>query len=96
MTDCLYSWAALRVLLEERRDSVIAVREVQTYHIECIETTTWIKDKARLIEATKDLGNDLTGIMALQRRLKGMESDLAAIEAKVRHDWGLGFIAPHG
>ncbi|XP_033634187.1 spectrin beta chain-like [Asterias rubens] len=76
-------WAALRVLLEERRDSVIAVREVQTYHIECIETTTWIKDKARLIEATKDLGNDLTGIMALQRRLKGMESDLAAIEAKL-------------
>ncbi|XP_022091369.1 spectrin beta chain, non-erythrocytic 1-like [Acanthaster planci] len=76
-------WAALRRLLEERRDAVLSVRQVQTYHIECIETTTWIKDKARLIEATKDLGNDLAGIMALQRRLKGMEGDLAAIDAKL-------------
>ncbi|XP_038072907.1 spectrin beta chain, non-erythrocytic 1-like isoform X2 [Patiria miniata] len=76
-------WAALRRLLEERRDAVISVRQVQTYHIECIETTTWIKDKARLVEATKDLGNDLGGIMALQRRLKGMEGDLAAIDAKL-------------
>ena len=61
----------------------MAVTEVQTYHIECQETTQWIRDKARLIQATEELGNDLGGIMVLQRRLKGMESDLAAIEAKV-------------
>lgn len=61
----------------------MAVTEVQTYHIECQETTQWIRDKARLIKDTEELGNDLGGIMVLQRRLKGMESDLAAIEAKV-------------
>ncbi|XP_071480653.1 spectrin beta chain, non-erythrocytic 1-like [Diadema antillarum] len=76
-------WADLRALLEEKRDAVMAVTEVQTYHIECQETTQWIRDKARLVQATEELGNDLGGIMVLQRRLKGMESDLAAIEAKL-------------
>ncbi|XP_071833448.1 spectrin beta chain, non-erythrocytic 1-like isoform X4 [Apostichopus japonicus] len=76
-------WAELSKLLKERRDAVLSVREVQTYHFECIETTQWIRDKARLIAATEDLGNDLAGITSLQRRLKGMESDLAAIDAKL-------------
>ncbi|XP_030854304.1 spectrin beta chain, non-erythrocytic 1 isoform X1 [Strongylocentrotus purpuratus] len=76
-------WADLRALLQQKRDAVMAVTEVQTYHIECQETTQWIRDKARLIQATEELGNDLGGIMVLQRRLKGMESDLAAIEAKL-------------
>lgn len=79
-----YRWAELSKLLKERRDAVLSVREVQTYHFECIETTQWIRDKARLIAATEDLGNDLAGITSLQRRLKGMESDLAAIDAKVK------------
>jgi len=30
-----------------------------------------------------ELGNDLDGLTALQRRLKGLEGDMAAIEAKV-------------
>lgn len=76
-------WAELVKLLKEKRDAVLSVREVQTYHFECTETTQWIRDKARLIAATEDLGNDLAGITSLQRRLKGMESDLAAIDAKL-------------
>ncbi|KAG7255188.1 hypothetical protein CRUP_035687, partial [Coryphaenoides rupestris] len=38
-----------------------------------------------VIESTLDLGNDLAGVMALQRRLTGMERDLAAIEDKLGH-----------
>lgn len=44
---------------------------------------TWIRDKAKLIESTDELGNDLGGVITLQRRLSGLERDLAAIQAKV-------------
>lgn len=47
------------------------------------EFQTWIEEKTKLLQATEELGNDLTGIMTLQRRLSGMERDLAAIQAKV-------------
>ena len=56
---------------------------MQTFHIECRETISWIVEKTKLLQATEDLGNDLTGIMTLQRRLSGMERDLAAIQAKL-------------
>lgn len=44
---------------------------------------TWIRDKSKLVESTDELSNDLTGVITLQRRLSGLERDLAAIEAKV-------------
>ncbi len=44
---------------------------------------TWIREKAKLIESTDDLGTDLGGVMQLQRRLSGLERDLAAIQAKL-------------
>ena len=37
----------------------------------------------KVVESTDELGNDLAGVMALQRRLAGMEKDLDAIQAKV-------------
>lgn len=33
-----------------------------------------------MIESTQSLGNDLAGVMALQRKLTGMERDLEAIQ----------------
>lgn len=36
-----------------------------------------------MIESTQELGNDLAGVMALQRKLTGMERDLVAIEDKL-------------
>lgn len=44
---------------------------------------SWIHEKAKVIESTDELGNDLAGVMTLQRRLSTMERDLAAIQAKV-------------
>lgn len=38
----------------------------------------------KVVESTDELGNDLAGVMSLQRRLAGMEKDLDAIQAKVR------------
>ena len=85
LTPTPHRWAELRERLEEKRESVLSVRQVQVYQLDCNETTQWIVDKIRVVEKTKELGDDLAGIIALQRRLKGMESDLIAIEAKVRN-----------
>ena len=56
---------------------------MQTFHIECRETVSWIEDKKRILQETDSLEMDLTGVMTLQRRLSGMERDLAAIQAKL-------------
>ncbi|KAI4790788.1 hypothetical protein KUCAC02_034405, partial [Chaenocephalus aceratus] len=63
------------------RDLVDLKKETTTWS--CNETKSWIKEKTKVIESTQELGNDLTGVMALQRKLTGMERDLAAIEDKL-------------
>jgi len=44
---------------------------------------TWICEKMKVVESTDELGDDLAGVMALQRRLAGMQKDLDAIQSKV-------------
>uniref|UniRef100_A0A7N8XQE4 Spectrin beta chain n=1 Tax=Mastacembelus armatus TaxID=205130 RepID=A0A7N8XQE4_9TELE len=56
---------------------------IQNYHLECNEIQSWMKEKTKVIESTQSLGNDLAGVMALQRKLTGMERDLEAIEGKL-------------
>eukprot|EP00096_Caligus_rogercresseyi_P005117 TRINITY_DN1_c1_g1_i5.p1 TRINITY_DN1_c1_g1~~TRINITY_DN1_c1_g1_i5.p1 ORF type:complete len:2388 (+),score=778.70 TRINITY_DN1_c1_g1_i5:189-7352(+) len=77
-------WSDLREKAEQKRDELGSAHGVQTYHIECRETVTWIEDKKRVLEQTDELKMDLTGIMTLQRKLSGMERDLAAIESKLK------------
>lgn len=43
-----------------------------------------MKEKTKVIESTQGLGNDLAGVMALQRKLTGMERDLEAIQVCVK------------
>ncbi|XP_033991859.1 spectrin beta chain, non-erythrocytic 1 isoform X1 [Trematomus bernacchii] len=76
-------WSAFRDLVDLKKDSLSSALGVQNYHLECNETKSWIKEKTKLIESTQELGNDLAGVMALQRKLTGMERDLAAIEDKL-------------
>merc|ERR1719464_33467 len=76
-------WGDLRERSEAKRDELASAHGVQTFHIECRETVTWIEDKMRVLEQTDELKMDLTGIMTLQRKLTGMERDLAAIQAKL-------------
>ena len=77
-------WSELRERAENKREELGSAHGVQTFHIECRETVTWIEDKMRVLEQTDELKMDLTGIMTLQRKLSGMERDLAAIEAKLK------------
>jgi spectrin beta len=76
-------WAELREKAESKREALNSAHGVQTFHIECRETVSWIEDKKRILQETDSLEMDLTGVMTLQRRLSGMERDLAAIQAKL-------------
>ena len=76
-------WSQFRDLVDQKKDSLNSALGVQNYHLECNETKSWIREKTKVIESTQELGNDLTGVMALQRKLTGMERDLAAIEDKL-------------
>ncbi|XP_029690639.1 spectrin beta chain, non-erythrocytic 1-like isoform X3 [Takifugu rubripes] len=76
-------WSQFRDLADQKKDSLNSALGVQNYHLECNETKSWIKEKTKVIESTQELGNDLAGVMALQRKLTGMERDLVAIEVKL-------------
>uniref|UniRef100_A0AAQ4QU15 Spectrin beta chain n=1 Tax=Gasterosteus aculeatus aculeatus TaxID=481459 RepID=A0AAQ4QU15_GASAC len=76
-------WSQFRDLVDQKKDGLSSALGVQNYHLECNETKSWIKEKTKVIESTQELGNDLAGVMALQRKLTGMERDLAAIEDKL-------------
>ena len=71
-------------MMQDKRKIIYQAYETKQFVIECTETITWIKEKAKLIQDTEALGNDLTAVIALQRRLAGMERDLSAIEGKIR------------
>ncbi|KAK2826521.1 hypothetical protein Q5P01_020735 [Channa striata] len=76
-------WEAFRAMVEDKKRKVDSAVSLQNYGLECDETEAWIKDKTRVIESTQDLGNDLAAVMTIQRKLFGIERDLAAIEAKL-------------
>ncbi|KAK5602793.1 Spectrin beta chain, non-erythrocytic 1, partial [Crenichthys baileyi] len=77
-------WSQFRDLVDQKKENLISALGVQNYHLECNETKSWIKEKTKVIESTQELGNDLAGVMALQRKLTGMERDLVAIEDKLK------------
>ncbi|XP_075591852.1 spectrin beta chain isoform X2 [Dermatophagoides farinae] len=76
-------WKKLKNNADRKKDDIDASHGVQTFHIECRETISWIEEKTKLLQSTEELGNDLAGIMTLQRRLSGMERDLAAICSQI-------------
>ena len=76
-------WSSLRDKSEMKQEELNSAQGVQTFPIECREIVTWIEDKMRVLEQTDELKLDLTGIMTLQRKMSGMERDLAAIQAEL-------------
>ncbi|XP_074548254.1 spectrin beta chain, erythrocytic isoform X2 [Halichoeres trimaculatus] len=76
-------WEAFKAMVEEKKRRVDSALSLHNYGLECDETEAWIRDKTRVIESTQDLGNDLAAVMTIQRKLFGMERDLAAIDTKL-------------
>uniref|UniRef100_A0A8C4EVS9 Spectrin beta chain n=1 Tax=Dicentrarchus labrax TaxID=13489 RepID=A0A8C4EVS9_DICLA len=78
-----FRWEAFKAMVEEKKRKVDSAVSLNNYGLECDETDAWIRDKTRVIESTQDLGNDLAAVMTIQRKLFGMERDLAAIDTKL-------------
>ncbi|XP_037096955.1 spectrin beta chain, erythrocytic isoform X1 [Syngnathus acus] len=77
-------WDAFKAMVEDKKRKVDSTVSLNNFGLECDETAAWIRDKTRVIESTQDLGNDLAAIMTIQRKLYGMQRDLAAIENKLQ------------
>uniref|UniRef100_A0A3Q2GIH4 Spectrin beta chain n=1 Tax=Cyprinodon variegatus TaxID=28743 RepID=A0A3Q2GIH4_CYPVA len=76
-------WKEFEQLAGQKKQALESALNIQNYHLECNEIQTWMKEKTKVIESTQGLGNDLAGVMALQRKLTGMERDLEAIQGKL-------------
>ncbi|KAM9707495.1 spectrin beta chain, erythrocytic isoform 1-T1 [Menidia menidia] len=76
-------WEAFKAMVEEKKRRTDSAVSLQNYGLECDETEAWIKEKTRVIESTQELGNDLAAVMTIQRKLFGIERDIAAIDAKL-------------
>lgn len=78
----LCRWSDFQSLANQRKQALESALNIQNYHLECNEIKSWMKEKTKVIESTQSLGNDLAGVMALQRKLTGMERDLEAIQVQ--------------
>uniref|UniRef100_A0A8C3ANU7 Spectrin beta chain n=1 Tax=Cyclopterus lumpus TaxID=8103 RepID=A0A8C3ANU7_CYCLU len=76
-------WKEFEQMAGQKKIALESALNIQNYHLECNEIQTWMKEKTKVIESTQSLGNDLAGVMALQRKLTGMERDLEAIQGKL-------------
>uniref|UniRef100_A0A8C4TM46 Spectrin beta chain n=1 Tax=Erpetoichthys calabaricus TaxID=27687 RepID=A0A8C4TM46_ERPCA len=77
-------WEAFKKLVEKKRKDVDSALSLHNYGLECDETETWILEKTRVVESTQELGKDLTAVITIQRKLYGIQRDLAAIESKLK------------
>ncbi|NXR06571.1 SPTB1 protein, partial [Semnornis frantzii] len=76
-------WDQFRELVSERHRAVGSVLRLLNYRLECEETRQWLKSKAQVVEATAELGHDLAGILATQRKLYGIERELEATKDRL-------------
>ncbi|XP_059497011.1 spectrin beta chain, non-erythrocytic 4-like [Stegostoma tigrinum] len=76
-------WAQIVQLVESKKENIDSLVRIQNYSLECNEIKSQISEKRRAIESTQYLGNDLGGVIALQRKLSAMEGALSVIEPKL-------------
>lgn len=70
-------------MVAQRRKAVDFALSLHNYCVDCEETKKWILEKTKVIESTQNLGKNLAGMIAMQRKLYGIERDLAAIQARL-------------
>uniref|UniRef100_A0ABM5F7U0 Spectrin beta chain n=1 Tax=Pogona vitticeps TaxID=103695 RepID=A0ABM5F7U0_9SAUR len=76
-------WRVFQAMVAQRRKAVDFALSLHNYCVDCEETKKWILEKTKVIESTQDLGKNLAGMIAMQRKLYGIERDLAAIQARL-------------
>ncbi|KAM6068409.1 LOW QUALITY PROTEIN: spectrin beta chain, erythrocytic [Theristicus caerulescens] len=76
-------WDRFRELVSERRRVVGSALRLLNYRLESEETRQWLQSKAQAVKATAELGRDLAGVLATQRKLYGIERELAVAEGRL-------------
>uniref|UniRef100_A0A8B9PHB0 Spectrin beta chain n=1 Tax=Apteryx owenii TaxID=8824 RepID=A0A8B9PHB0_APTOW len=76
-------WGRFRELVAQRQKAVDSALNLLNYCVDCEETRKWILSKTRVVESTQDMGRDLAGVLAIQRKLYGIERELAAVESRL-------------
>ncbi|XP_068004288.1 spectrin beta chain, erythrocytic [Melanerpes formicivorus] len=76
-------WDQFKELVSERRQAVGSALRLLNYRLESEETRQWLKSKVQVVEATAELGRDLAGILATQRKLYGIERELEATKDRL-------------
>ncbi|KAM3853782.1 spectrin beta chain, erythrocytic isoform 1-T1 [Vipera latastei] len=76
-------WKVFQDMVAQRRKAVDFALSLHNYCVDCDETRKWILEKTKVIESTQDLGKNLAGMIAMQRKSYGIERDLAAIQARL-------------
>ena len=94
LKDANESWSELRVLVDEKKEEFIHAEMIQKFLLDGSETEAWIEEKAEIIDQTRDYGDSLSGVMALQRKL-GRFQDLYS---KIRKfsNWIFGIFSEMG
>ncbi|NXV23649.1 SPTB1 protein, partial [Cepphus grylle] len=76
-------WDRFRELVAQRGRAVGSALRLLNYRLECQETRQWLQGKAQAVKATAELGRDLAGILATQRKLYGIERELAVAKDRL-------------
>lgn len=76
-------WRELNKLLDEKKGAFIHAEILRKFQLDGSETELWIEEKAKVIDATRDYGDSLPGVIALQRKLATMERDVKAIKCRI-------------
>ncbi|NXL37344.1 SPTB1 protein, partial [Glaucidium brasilianum] len=76
-------WDRFRELVAERYQAVGSALRLLNYRLECEETRQWLRSKAQVVQATAELGQDLAGVLATQRKLYGIERELAIAQDRL-------------
>jgi len=76
-------WYELERVAEKRRNQLGSAHEVQRFQREAEDTQDWIAEKDKMLDSD-DYGNDLRSVLALQRKHEGLESDLYALNERIK------------
>ncbi|NXF60577.1 SPTB1 protein, partial [Ciccaba nigrolineata] len=76
-------WDRFRELVAERCRAVGSALRLLNYRLECEETRQWLRSKTQAVQATAELGQDLAGVLATQRKLYGIERELAIAQDRL-------------
>ncbi|KAH1172387.1 spectrin beta chain, erythrocytic [Mauremys mutica] len=76
-------WHVFQEKVGQRRKAVDLALSLHNYCVDCEETRKWILDKTKVIQSTQEMSRDLAGVIAIQRKLYGIERDLAAIQTRL-------------